>query len=70
MKSCISVRRDNALKDNKDRIMNEDEWDHNVEGDTVESLVDCECRDEVVQVLNENRKSPSTFICIIAVDCS
>ena len=36
------------------QIMNkESNWDHNVEGDAVEGLVDCACRDEVLQALNE-----------------
>ena len=29
------------------------DWDHNVEGVAVEDPVDCVCRDEVVQELNE-----------------
>ena len=28
------------------------DWDHNVERDAVEGPVDCESRDQVVQVLN------------------
>ena len=43
------------------RIMNEDnDWGYNVEGDAVEGLVVCVSR-EVLQALNENRKSSWTF---------
>ena len=35
------------------------DWDHNVEGDSVEGpSVDCVFRYEVMQALNENWKSP------------
>ena len=37
-----------------ERIMNEEnDWDHNVEGDAVEGLVDWINREEVVQELNQ-----------------
>ena len=37
-----------------ERIMNEEnDWDHNVEGDTVEGPVVCVCREEVLQALSE-----------------
>ena len=37
-----------------ERIMNADSnWDHIVEGNVVDGPVDCVCRDEVVQRLNE-----------------
>ena len=42
-------------------IMNgENDWDHNVDDDAVESPVVCVSREEVLQALNrhENRKSP------------
>ena len=40
------------------RIMDEkNDWDH-VEGDAVEGSVVCASREEVLQALNENRKSP------------
>ena len=36
-----------------ERIMNEENhWDHNVEGDAVESQVVCVNREEVLQALN------------------
>ena len=51
-------------------IMNaEDDLDCNVEGDVVEGPVVCVCREEVLQALNENRKSPWTLRSIIGVDC-
>ena len=53
-----------------ERIMNEEnDWHHNVEGDTVEGPVVCVSREEeMLQALNENRKSPWPFIRIIGVD--
>ena len=37
-----------------ERIMNkENDWDCNVEGDAVEGPVVCECREGVLQALNE-----------------
>ena len=51
-------------------IMNEEnDWDHNVEGDAVEDSVVCVSRDDVLQALNEIRKSPCSFRRIIGVDC-
>ena len=53
-----------------ERIMNKDnDWDHNVEGDAVEGPVVCVNREEVLQALNENRKSPSAFRSMTRVDC-
>ena len=50
--------------------MNEkNDWDHNVEVDAVEGIVVCISREEVLQALNENRKSPWTFRSITRVDC-
>ena len=37
-----------------EKIMNkENDWDNNAEGDAVEGPVVCECREEVLQALNE-----------------
>ena len=33
-------------------MIEENDWDHNVEGDAVVNLVNCLSRDEVVQALN------------------
>ena len=44
----------NVLKDYMERIMNEEnDWDHDVEGDSVEGPVDCVHREEVLQALTE-----------------
>ena len=44
----------NVLKDYMERIMNEEnDWDHNVEGDSVEGPVVCVRREEVLQALTE-----------------
>ena len=57
-------------KDYMERIMNEEnDWDHNIEGDAVEGPVNCVSRDEVLQALNKNRKSPWTFRSITRADC-
>ena len=40
-----------------------------MEGDVVEGPVACVGREEVLQALNENRKSPWTFRSITRVDC-
>ena len=71
MESGVSVRRKEVVrKDYMERIMNEENyWDYNVEGDAVESPVDCVSSEEVLQALNENRKSPWTFRNITRVDC-
>ena len=45
-------------------IMNKNDWDHNVEGDAVEGPVVSVSREEVLQALNEIRKSSRTFIII------
>ena len=69
MKSCILVWRKEVKLDYVERIMNEEnDWDH-VERDTVEGPVGCVSREEMVQVLNENRKSLWTSEGIIGVDC-
>ena len=53
-----------------ERFMNEEnDWDHNMEGDAVEGPVVCVSRDEVLQTLNENSKSPCTIRSITRVDC-
>ena len=59
MKSCVSViMRGNVWKDYVERIMNEEnDWDHNVEGDAAEGPVVCASGEEVLQALNENRRS-------------
>ena len=58
MESCVSVR----------RIMNEEnDWDHAVEGDAVGPVVGVS-REDVIQALNENRRSPWTFRRITTVD--
>ena len=62
--------RDKVCKDYMERMMNEENgWDHNVEGDAVDGPVVCVSREEALQALNGNRKSPWTFRCIIGVDC-
>ena len=51
------------------RIMNEEnDWNHNEEGDAVEGPVICVSREEMLQALNENRKSPWTFRNVTRVD--
>ena len=58
MESCVSVIMREVWKDYMDRIMNEEiDWDRNVEGDAVESPVDCVSRDELVQAVNDSKKS-------------
>ena len=52
-----------------ERTMNEgNDWDRYVEGDAVEGPVVCVSREEVLQALNENKKSPWTFRSITRVD--
>ena len=52
-----------------ERIMNEEnDWDH-VEVDAVEGPVVCLSREEVLQALNENRKSTWISRSITRVDC-
>ena len=64
------MERGKVWKDYMERILNEEnDWDHNVEGDVVEGPVVCVSREEVLQALNENRKSPWTFRSITRVDC-
>ena len=58
----IEKERGKVWKDYMERIMNEeDDWDHNVEGDTVEGPVICARKEEVPRALNGNRKSTCTF---------
>ena len=54
-KLCFSEKeRDKVWKDYLERFMNEENyWDHDVEGDAVESPVFCVSRKEVMQSLNE-----------------
>ena len=62
--------RGNVWKDYMERIMNEENyWECNVEGDAVEGPVVCVSREEVLQALNKNMKSPRTFRSITGVDC-
>ena len=50
----IEKERGKVWKDYMERIINEEnDWDHNVEGPGV-----CVSREEVLQALNQNRKSP------------
>ena len=59
MESCVSLKRKHIVWKDYMEIMNEEnDWDHNVEGDAVEGPLVCVGRDEVLQALNENRKSP------------
>ena len=66
-KLCFSEKEIGKIRmDYMERITNEEnDWDHNVEGDAVEGPVVCVSREEVLQALNENRKSPWTFRRII-----
>ena len=70
-KLCFSEKESGEVwKDYMERIMNEDNyWNCNVEVDTVEGPVVSVCREEVLQALNVNRKSPWTFRSITRVDC-
>ena len=54
-KLCFSVKkRGEVWKDYPEGIMNrENDLVHNVEGNALEGPVDCVCRDELVQALNE-----------------
>ena len=51
---CFSEKeRGKVWKDYMERIMNEEnDWDRNVEGDTVEDPVVCVGREEVLQAMN------------------
>ena len=52
------------------KIMNEEnDWDHNVEEDAAEGPAVCISREEVLQALNENRKSSWKLRSIIGIDC-
>ena len=58
-------------KDYMEGIMNEEnDCDHNEEGDAVEDPVVSVSREEVLQVLNKNKKSSLTFRSIIGIDRS
>ena len=61
---CFSEKkRGKVWKDYIEQIMNEEnDWDHNVKGDTVESPVVCIGREDVLQALNEmkTRRSPGS----------
>ena len=60
-KMCFREKeRHKVWKDYMERIMNdENDWDHNVEGDTVEGPVVSVCREEVLLALNEmTEKAP------------
>ena len=61
---CFSEKeRGKVWEDYMERIMNDvNDWDHNVERDAIEGQVVCVSRGEVLQALNENRKSPSYVI--------
>ena len=73
IESCVSVGwKEVVRKDNMERIMNEENgWDRNVEGDTVEGPVVCVSREEVLQALNEmkGKKSTWTYRSINRDDC-
>ena len=56
------MERGKVWKDYMERFMNEEnDSDHNVEGDAVEGPVVCVSGEEVLQALDENRKSPWSF---------
>ena len=69
-KLCFSEKEGcKVWKDYVERILDEEnDWDHNVEGDAVEGPVVCVSGEELLQALNENRKSPWTFRSITIVD--
>ena len=55
----IELKRGKVWKDYMERIMNEENhWDQNVEQDAAEGSVVCVSREEVLQAVNENKKSP------------
>ena len=66
-KLCFSEKeRGKVWKDYVERIMNEEnDWDHNVEGDTVEGPEVCVSREEVLQALNKIKtgKAPGPSEC-------
>ena len=63
-------RRGDVWKAYMERIINQkNDWDRNMKGDAVEGPVFCASREEVLQALNENRKSPWPFRSITRVDC-
>ena len=68
MKIFVSMRRD-IWNDYMERIMNkENDWDHNVEGDTRERPVDCVCRDEVAHALNEIKNENASGLSDVSLD--
>ena len=68
---CFSEKeRVKIWKDYMERIMiEESDFDHNVELDAVEGPVVSVGRKEVLQTFTENRKSPWTVRSITRVDC-
>ena len=70
-KLCFSEKeRGKVWEDYMEIIMNEENnSDCNVEKDAVEGSVVNVSREEVLQALNKNRKSPWTFLGITRVDC-
>ena len=69
-KLCFSEKERRIVwKDYMERIMNEEnDWDRNVEGDAAEGPVVCVSREEVLQTLNENRKSLWAIRCITRIE--
>ena len=70
-KLCFSEKeRGKVWKDCMEGKMNEEnDWDRNVEGDAVEGSVVCVGREEVLQAINDNRKSTWPFRSITSFDC-
>ena len=66
-KLCFSEKeRGKAWKDNMERIMSEEnDWDHNMEGDTVEGPVVCVRREEVLQVINEMKTGQTPGLLLV-----
>ena len=69
-KLCFSEKESGKVwKDYMERNMNEEnDLDNNVGGDAVEDPVACVSREEVLQALNENRKSTWPFRSITRVE--
>ena len=59
MESCFSEKENGKVwKDYVERIMNEEnDRDRNVEGDSVEGPVICVSREDVLQAMNEMKKT-------------
>ena len=68
MESCVSERMGKIWIHYMERILNEEINRDHVDGDVIDGAVGCVIKDEVVQVLNENWKSPWTYRCIIGDD--